>query len=64
MAASRNGFSLVYREQKKGADLVAKLAHSLPSRTEFFRVSDLHSEIRKCLFIDRIGIPVFRPPCK
>lgn len=55
---------LIYKEENKVAGLLAKEAHSAPEGREFYRIGDLPLHIQKCIFIDRIGLPSFRPDCK
>lgn len=54
----------IYREQNKVADQLAKNALGLSEKQEFVRVRDLATSIQKLIFLDRIGIPNFRSPCK
>lgn len=46
------------------ADDLAKEAQLFQSRVEFFILQDLPMKIREVLFLDRIGLPVFRATCK
>lgn len=54
---------LIFREANKVADLMAKMALQLESRIEFYRSRDLPMAIQRCIFIDRLGIPLFRSHC-
>lgn len=53
----------IYREQNKVADGLAKAALG-QVENEFFSRLDLYLNIQKLMFLDRIGIPSFRSPCK
>lgn len=55
---------LIVREQNMVADALAKEAQNLQSRFEFFTLQDLSRNVQKLVFIDRIGLPVFRATCK
>lgn len=55
---------LVYREQNLVVDSIAKEVHPVQHRIDYFRVLDVPVKIRKLLFLDRIGLFVFRAICK
>lgn len=55
--------SLRFREENWVAGLFAKFAHNLSSRVDFYREEDIPMYVRKCIFLDKIGIPTFRSPC-
>lgn len=56
--------NLIVQEQNMVADDLAKEAQNQHSRLEFFTLRDLPRNVQKLLFIDRIGLPVFRTSCK
>lgn len=57
------GISWIFREQNKVADLLAKMAHTALSRSDYHRLQDLPVVIWKCIVYDMIGFPVFRSAC-
>lgn len=54
----------IYREENRLADLFARMAHHVQTRAELYREEDLPRDIQKSIFLDRIGILIFRSPCK
>lgn len=54
---------IIFREQNKVANQVAKSALGASEKNEFFRARDLSLISQKLIFLDRIGIPNFRSPC-
>lgn len=59
LLSDTQGIFLIHREHNSVADLLAKHAQTLSSRTEFFRQADLPLAICKCIFLDRIGYLLF-----
>lgn len=53
----------IYRQANQVADGFANLAYGLTARMEFQALTEVPRNIQKLLFIDRIGLSVYRPNC-
>lgn len=56
--------NLIYGEQNRVADQLAKVAHGIFSCIGFFRIKNLPIHVQKAIFYARIGLPNFRSNCK
>lgn len=53
----------IYRQANKLVDGLAKVAYGLDTRIYFHKLAVVPHPIQKLLFVDRIGLPYFRPKC-
>lgn len=51
---------LIYIEENKVADLLAKMAYSTSARIGFRNLEDFPREAQRLIFLDIMGLPSFR----